>query len=149
MEDLPLKTENEEENPKPETFNFLGFTFYCSTSYNTGRFVIKVKTDSKKFRDKVKKFKEWIKIVRNIEEKVIIESTKLKLVGHYRYYGVTYNFECIKKYYYCVCNLLYKWLNRRSQKKSFNMEQFINKINKEWCIPRPMIYVNLLNYAYS
>lgn len=70
-------------------------------------------------------------------------------MGHYRYYRVTYNFHGINKYYYYVLRELYKWLNRRNQKESFNWEQFNNKVNEEWNIPKPKLYINLLDYVYS
>ncbi|WP_063554139.1 group II intron reverse transcriptase/maturase, partial [Clostridium ljungdahlii] len=46
---------------KPETFDFLGFTFYCSEDRKKEFFRCKVKTSKKKFRSKVKTMKEWIK----------------------------------------------------------------------------------------
>ncbi len=144
-----MKIENVEVVPKPETFNFLGFTIYCSISYDTKRFVVKVKTDSNKFRNKIKMFLEWIKSVRTIDEDDIIKTYKRKLIGHYNYYGVTYNFEGIMKYYYITLKLVYKWLNRRSQKRSFNYEKFMNKVNLEWCLPKPKICYDLLDYTYS
>ena len=134
---------------KPETFNFLGFTFYCSFSYDTNVFVVKVKTDGRKLRSKLNSFREWIKKVRTFDIEDIIKTLRLKLLGHYRYYGVTYNFRGIYKYYNYILKELYKWLNRRSQKKSFNWEIFNNKVNKEWNIPKPRLYVNLLDYVYS
>ena len=45
---------------KPETFDFLGFTFYCSRT-RKGNPCIKVKTSKKKFKQKVQEFKVWIK----------------------------------------------------------------------------------------
>lgn len=39
---------------KPETFDFLGFTHYCSTSKD-GRFRVKRKTSRKKFKSKNKR----------------------------------------------------------------------------------------------
>ncbi len=41
---------------KPETFDFLGFTFYCSRT-RQGKPCIKVKTSKKKFKQKVKAMK--------------------------------------------------------------------------------------------
>lgn len=49
---------------RPETFDFLGFTHYCGKC-KYGRFRVKRKTSKKKFKIKVKAFKEWIKEVRN------------------------------------------------------------------------------------
>ena len=41
---------------KPETFDFLGFTFYCSKN-RKGGFVPKVQTSRKKFEQKVRAYK--------------------------------------------------------------------------------------------
>ena len=42
---------------KPETFDFLGFTFYCGESHK-GTFVVKAKTSGKKYRMKIKELKK-------------------------------------------------------------------------------------------
>ncbi|MGI6307502.1 MAG: reverse transcriptase domain-containing protein [Dethiobacteria bacterium] len=74
---------------KPETFDFLGFTHYCSKS-KQGKFRVKRKTSMKKFKAKIKEFKQWIKAVRNLHDtKDIFDKVRAKLLGHYRYYGVT------------------------------------------------------------
>lgn len=144
-----IENRNKRGESKPETFDFLGFTFYCSISYNTNVFVVKVKTDGRKLRSKFNNFREWIKKVRTFDIEDIIKVLKSKLLGHYRYYGVTYNFRGINKYYHYIRKELYKWLNRRSQKKSYNWEQFDNKVNEEWNISKPRLYINLLDYVYS
>lgn len=41
-----------------ETFDFLGFTHYCSTS-KKGKFRVKLKTSRKKFKQKVQEYKVW------------------------------------------------------------------------------------------
>ena len=50
--------------------------------------------------------------------------TNRKLTGHYRYYGVTYYIQPLVKYHYSTTTLLYHWMNRRSQKKSYDWEEF-------------------------
>ncbi|MEX0917096.1 MAG: group II intron reverse transcriptase/maturase, partial [Candidatus Paceibacterota bacterium] len=45
---------------KPKTFDFLGFTHYCSKGSN-GKFRIKRKTSRKKFKAKLKAFKMWLR----------------------------------------------------------------------------------------
>lgn len=134
---------------KLETFDFLGITFYCSISYDTNVFVVKVKTDERKLRSKLNNFREWIKKVITFDIEDIIKVLKSKLLGHYRYYGVTYNFRGTNKYYHYILRELYKWINRRSQKKSYNWEQFNDKVNNKWYIPKSRLYVNLLDYIYS
>ncbi len=127
---------------KPETFDFLGFTHYCSKSNKTGRFRVKRKTSKKKFRQKVQEYKIWIKGNRNKPLKEIMETTKRKLTGHYNYYGITDNTESITNYEHEIKKLLKKWLNRRSQKKSYNNEGFKKML--EWFeLPMPHIKVNI------
>ena len=95
---------------KPETFDFLGFTFYCSKN-RKGGFAPKVQTSRKKFEQKVRAYKNWIYDNRNRPMREIIKELNVKLIGHYWYYGVTWNgfVEMLKYYplakpktYYCL-----------------------------------------------
>ena len=126
---------------KPETFNFLGFTHYCSSNRN-GKFRIKRKTSRKRLSSKIKAFKVWIKSNRHKPIKEIMETVKVKLVGHYRYYGITDNSDMLGKYFFEIQKLLLKWLNRRSQRRSFTYDQF-NQYLKRFPLPFPKIYVNI------
>lgn len=126
---------------KPETFDFLGFTHYCSKSQR-GWFRVKRKTSKKKFRTKVKNFKEWIIKSRTIPLKILMERVNLKLQGHYRYYGITDNSKMIRRFYNEVEKLLYKWLNRRSQRNSYNFEKF-KMMLKHYPMLKPKIYVSI------
>ena len=47
-----------------ETFNFLGFTFYLGKS-RKGYYLVKLKTNGKRFRSKLKKVNEWARSIRN------------------------------------------------------------------------------------
>ena len=126
---------------KPETFDFLGFTHYCSKS-QSGKFRVKRKTSKKKFRQKIQEYKVWIKQNRNTPLKDIMSTTKKKLVGHYNYYGVRDNSYSLSNYYSCITYLLYKWLNRRSQRNSYSTETFRNMC-KSYDLPTPKIMVNI------
>lgn len=126
---------------KPETFDFLGFTQYCSKSKN-GKFRVKLKTSKKKYKQKVQGVKEWIKAVRHREIAPIMKTIAAKLIGHFRYYGITDNSEMLKKYRHNVIMLLFKWLNRRSQRKSFTFDKF-QLLLKRYKLPYPKIYVNI------
>ena len=108
---------------KPDTFDFLGFTHYCSKSKN-GKFRVKRKTSRKKFKQKVQEFKIWIKGNRNKPLEEILETAKKKLNGHFNYYGITDNFHSIRKFRWIVMGYLFKYLNRRSQRKSFTWSEF-------------------------
>lgn len=126
---------------KPETFDFLGFTFYCGEN-QAGKFCVKPKTSGKRMRTKLKEMKQWLRKNRTMPLKELIPVLNRKLVGHYRYYGTTYNIQSLVKYHYYVTILLYRWLNRRSQKKSYNWERF-KQMLEYYPLAYPKKYFNL------
>jgi len=127
---------------KPETFSFLGFTHYCNQSRN-GKFRVKRKTEAKKFKSKIKAFKVWIKTIRSfVPLPDIFSRVRIKLLGHYAYYGITDNSKMIRNYYDIVIRLLFKWLNRRSQRRSFTYDKF-KRYLKHNPLPLPRIYVSI------
>ena len=126
---------------KPESFDFLGFTHYCSKSKN-GKFRVKRKTSKKKFKQKVQEFKVWIKENRNEPLEAIMATTARKLTGHYNYYGITDNSEALGRFAHEVYKLLYKWLNRRSQRKSYSILGFKTMV-KSFELPQPKIKVDI------
>jgi len=127
---------------KPETFSFLGFTHYCDKSRN-GKFRVKRKTEAKKFKSKIKAFKVWIKTIRSfVPLPDIFSRVRIKLLGHYAYYGITDNSKMIRNYYDIVIRLLFKWLNRRSQRRSFTYDKF-KRYLKHNPLPLPRIYVSI------
>ncbi|MEL7565561.1 MAG: group II intron reverse transcriptase/maturase [Dehalobacterium sp.] len=133
---------------KPETFDFLGFTFYCSMDTKKRFFRVKVKSCRKKTTAKLKKLNLWLKEHRNMAIKDIINRVNQSLLGHYHYYGVTDNFESIAGFQFMVVNLLFKWLNRRSERKSYMWDAFRDGLLKTFPIVKPKIYVNLIaNYS--
>jgi group II intron reverse transcriptase/maturase len=107
-----------------ETFDFLGFTFYIGKSQK-GYYLIKLKTSGKRFRSKLKKMNDWARLIRNrIPLKQISKIASAKIRGHIQYYGVSHNFSEVNNFIYRVKRILFKWLNRRSQRKSFTWEKF-------------------------
>ena len=128
---------------KPETFDFLGFTFYCGMDGKKQFFRCRVKTCKKKFRSKVKAMKEWIKTHRTMPLDEFFKRVNLKLKGHYNYYAVTDNLREVKCFLQQTVYLLFKWLNRRSQKRSYNWDSFNNGLLKTFPLPEPHITVCL------
>jgi group II intron reverse transcriptase/maturase len=109
---------------KQETFDFLGFTLYLGNS-RRGKIVPKVKTRGKTLRAKLKKVNIWAKEIRNkFTMNNIMKKAAVKLSGHIRYYGVSHNSASVGTFVMQVQRILFKWLNRRSQRKSFTWEQF-------------------------
>ena len=131
---------------KPETFEFLGFTHYCSKGKN-GKFRVKRKTSKKKQRAKIQEMKTWIIKRMHLKVDDTIKMLNIKLMGHYRYYGITDNTEGIRQYYRTTVNMLYKTLNRRSQKKKYNYKEYCDRIVKK--IIRPRIYVDIVKMSFA
>lgn len=129
------------ESIRLQTFDFLGFTFYCGRS-RKGMPYIMQKTSSKKFRQKIRDIKVWLYANRDQPLKKLMGMLNLKLIGHYRYYGISFNGRMISNYKQQVRELLFKVLNRRSDRKSYTREGFIEML-KYYPLAMPKIYVSL------
>jgi group II intron reverse transcriptase/maturase len=126
------------EGRKPNTFDFLGFTHYVSRS-RTGNFVLGHRTSRKKFRKACREILTWLKQVRSQKPlREIWVELAAKLRGHYSYYGVSGNYRRIRNFGYVVIRAVYKWLNRRSQRRDFTWER-LNDYLKHYPLPRPHI----------
>lgn len=126
------------QNRKPNTFDFLGFTHYCTTS-RKGKFKLGRKTSRKKFTAKCKEMNDWLKSVRNqFKTKDWWKTLAAKLRGHFQYYGVSENYVSIAKFYDRTTRLIHNWLNRRSQKQKMSWDKF-SKYLKHYPLPRPKI----------
>lgn len=132
---------------KPETFDFLGFTHYCSKS-RKGKFRVKRKTSRSKFNKKLVEFNMWCKENRTMPIEDIMNTVKRKLIGHYNYFGITDNYHSVCKFYYRSLQILFKWLNRRSQRRSYTKEEF-KKLLVEYNIPKPYIKVNIYDRIWK
>lgn len=129
---------------RPPTFDFLGFTHYCSHTRD-GRFAQKVMTSRKKFTVSLKSLTSWTKSVRNqMKLEDIWKLLALKLKGHYNYYGVSGNFDAIKSFYEHTRRVAFKWMNRRSQKRSWTWEQF-NLFLEQHPLPIPKLTYAIYN----
>jgi group II intron reverse transcriptase/maturase len=109
---------------KQQSFDFLGFTFYLGRS-RKGTAIPKLKSCGKRIRVKLKRVNQWARMIRNrCKLKEIWKTYGAKLEGHIQYYGVSFNSAHVKQFIHAATRILFKWINRRSQRKSFNWEQF-------------------------
>ena len=128
----------DKQDRKANTFDFLGLTHYCTKSRHGGFLVGRV-TAAKKFRKKVGELYQWFKGHRNLLPlKELWKKLSQKLHGHYAYYGISGNYRGINRYYRCAIGIAFKWLNRRSQRRSFNWEEFYAYL-KRYPLPKPHI----------
>jgi RNA-directed DNA polymerase len=127
---------------KANIFNFLGFTHYCDKS-RKGWFKVGRKTSQKKFCAKGKEMNNWLGDIRNcMKAKEWWPVLAAKLRGHYQYYGVSGNMRSLNRFYTLTIRMVFKWLNRRSQRKSFRWES-LYKYLEHYPLPRPKIAHNL------
>lgn len=137
----------EKRGGKAGAVEFLGFTHFCAKS-RSGRFMVGRRTSGKRFRAKLMAMNAWLKALRN---RVPLPDwwrvLKWKLNGHYQYYGITGNRRGIDRFYQQVLKMVYKWWNRRSQKRSGNWEEFQRRL--QWNpLPKPrLMHVFRLAYA--
>ena len=108
-----------------EVFDFLGFTFYRGRKRKSRGRLVMVKTSKTKLFKAVGEFTDWIKKERNSKKTgELMKMANAKLRGHYNYFGYWCNRNHLQRYYTEALKALFKWLNRRSQKKSFDFERF-------------------------
>ncbi len=108
-------------------FHFLGFAFYWG--HQGSRRILKVKTQKEKLIKGIQEFYNWIKMIRNrLKLKEIWSIAKSKIRGHVNYYGYQMNAPKINHFYQEAVRALFKWLNRRSQKRSYEWEGFNERI---------------------
>ena len=104
-------------------FSFLGCEFFWFLD-RKGTPRVKRRTARKKFRAALKRMKEWIRLNRYTPKKWFFKMLNAKLRGHYQYYGVRGNSRSLWEFYDEVMKILFKWLNRRSHRKSYTWEAF-------------------------
>ena len=110
------------------TITLLGFELYWGIKPGAGK-CLKVKTIPKRLARAVQSFTQWIKAVRNRKTTADIwREASAKLTGHFRYYGVIFNEAKLSHFRWSCIGALFRWLNRRSQKRSFTWERFAQRL---------------------
>lgn len=102
-------------------FNFLGFTFYWGIQ-NKRKF-LRVKTEKKRLHNAIQEFYNWIKQNRSKGKRTELWKTaRSKIRGHCEYFGFWMNRYRLLHFYREAVRAMYKWLNRRSQKRSYTWQ---------------------------
>jgi group II intron reverse transcriptase/maturase len=121
---------------RPETFNFLGFTFICGKS-RRGKFLIKRKSRSDRVRAKVQAIKQELR--RRMHQPIPIQGKWLRQVirGYFNYHAVPTNSRAVVSFRDEVVRGWWKSLRRRSQRHALNWER-MKKLADAW-LPQPEI----------
>jgi len=119
------------------SFEFLGFEFRWGVD-RQGRARLKRRTAPKKFRDSVRRVAEWCQQHRHRRVREQIQLLNAKLRGYNNYYGVIGNYKSLDQFYYQVRRIHWRWLNRRSQRRSYTWAAYAQLIR--WLqLERPRI----------
>jgi hypothetical protein len=118
-------------------FEFLGFEF----RWGIGRWrkpAIKRRTARKKYRAALADFQKWCHKHCRIPKKRLFAKLNSKLRGYYNYYGIRGNYDSLYDFYYQVTRILFRILNRRSQRRSYNWKGFA-ELMKVFNLQKPRI----------
>ena len=118
-------------------FDFLGFEFRWG--YDRKRKPhIKKRTSRHKLHNSIVLLTTWCREQRNLPVREIFRKLNSKLRGYYNHYGVIGNYKSLSEFFYHVNRILFKWLNRRSERKSYNWAGY-NELVKQFNLLRPRI----------
>jgi len=109
--------------------SFLGFDFFWGKDRKGGR-LLKVKTAAKRLHRSMQAFTDWVKATRSQKPlKQLWADARARLNGHFNYFGVRFNEAKLSHFRFVCMGSLFKWLNRRSQKRSLSWGQFERKLH--------------------
>lgn len=104
-------------------FDFLGFEFRWEKS-RAGKPIVKRRTSPKKMRGAVARFTEWIRENRHEKLSELMDQVRAKYRGHGGYYGLIGNSRSLHQFGQQIRRILFRWLNRRSQRESYTWPTF-------------------------
>ncbi|MBK8479208.1 MAG: group II intron reverse transcriptase/maturase [Opitutaceae bacterium] len=110
-------------DPDSGAFTFLGFDFYWGNTRRDFR-TVKRRTSKKKVRVAFAALSEWLRANRNRRLRWLGEGLCAKFQGHWNYFGVIGNSRSLQIYWRGAKRLVFKWWNRRSQRRSYNWTTF-------------------------
>lgn len=118
-------------------FEFLGFAFRWQRN-RRGKTVLTRVTARRKLHGALQRFRAWIREKYHTRVPQLLREYAAKLRGHYQYYGLCSNGHRLYSYYRQTYHTLYKWLNRRSQKRSYDWPSF-ERLLRHHRIPPPRL----------
>jgi RNA-directed DNA polymerase len=123
--------------PHNGRFDFLGFEFYWEPDRG-GKPRVKRRTATKKHLAAMQRLRDWIRDHRAQPLRRMLRTLKAKLLGMWNYYGLIGNYRRMQLLYQETCRVLFKWLNRRSQRRSLTWPE-VERLLARFQIPQPRI----------
>lgn len=123
---------------KPQTFNFLGFTFICGRS-RRGAFLLRRHTRRDRMRAALREVKDELR--RRRHDSLAAQGRWLRSVvtGYFAYHAVPTNAQALGAYRHHVIDLWRRSLKRRSQKDRMTWAR-IDRLANEWLPPPHVLH---------
>jgi RNA-directed DNA polymerase len=102
----------------------LGFECRWGTD-RAGKPHLKRRTARKKRRNSLQQFTAWCRETCRSRGRDMFRDLNAKRRGYYRYYGVQGNYSSLQQFFNRAMRTLCKWVNRRSQRRSYTWPGFI------------------------
>lgn len=128
---------NRYEKQESKSFDFLGFEFRWTIS-RSGKDWVRRRTSKRKLRNSLQNLKAWCRKNFQTPLRELFNTLNAKLRGYYNYYGILGNYDGLNRFYFEATEILFKSLNRRSQRQSYNWNGFQDLL-REFKIEKPKI----------
>jgi group II intron reverse transcriptase/maturase len=122
--------------PRPETFDFLGFTHCCGYG-RQGRFQVVRLTVKKRMRAKLAALRETLMRRRHEPIPLVGDWLRRVLQGYFNYYAIHGNLKRLEGFRHEVCRAWRHALMRRSQRHRVPWERF-NRLTRHY-VPNPRL----------
>ena len=119
------------------SFDFLGFEFRWGSD-RAGKPHLKRRTARKKLRNSIQRFTAWCRDACRHRVTDVLRELNAKLRGYYRYYGVPGNYPSLQQFFHRAMRILFKWVNRRSQRRSYTWTGFVELL-RHFQVERPRL----------
>ena len=114
--------------PKPDTFNFLGFTHICGKNHVTKFFMVLRKTIGKRMAAKLKDIRRKLRVGLHNPTKDTVKWLKSVVLGYFRYHAIPRNKARLKTFRREVLRMWFWQLRRRSQRSRWTWRKFKEKL---------------------
>jgi len=121
----------------PGSFDLLGFTYHWGLSRN-GKWVVRRRTAKDRLNRTLRRIGDWCREHRHAGAEAQHRALSRKLLGHYAYFGVTSNFDALKRLWHETKAIWRKWLSRRSG-KAFLTWEAMHRLLARYPLPQPRI----------
>jgi group II intron reverse transcriptase/maturase len=131
--------------PRPETFDFLGFTHYWGRSRRGTPAVLR-KTQRARFSRALRAIAQWCSRHRHFPLADQHRALQQKLRGHYAYYGITGNQPALSRFWWETQRTWKTWLSRRSNRRPLRWQRFYLLIAR-YPLPPPRVVHSVYRLA--